>query len=167
MNWRYLGVVIVVALIGWVPALPAAEAVSSEPVYAASFKDFSRKLQPLSQWKGKTLIVYFWATWCKPCITEIPELVTLYEKYRGRNVMIIGVAIDQADKVEKFTKEHKITYPIVYGGNDAVDLAKKMGNDKRGLPFSLVIDSKGKVVYTNLGELPKGKLEQILQQLVG
>ena len=145
----------------------AAEPVAADPVYAASFKDFNRNMQPLGQWKGKTLVVYFWATWCKPCLSEIPELVLLYDKYRSKNVMIVGVAIDQADKVEKFTKEHRITYPIVYGGTEAVELSKKMGNKIGGLPFSIVIDAKGQVVETILGEMPKGKLEQILKQLAG
>ena len=145
----------------------AADPVSADPVYAASFKDFNRNMQPLSQWKGKTLLVYFWATWCKPCLSEIPQLVSLYDTYRSKNVVIVGVAIDQADKVEKFTKEHRITYPIVYGGNEAVELSKKMGNKVGGLPFMIVIDAKGQVVETILGETPKGKLEQILKQLAG
>ena len=149
--------------------LPSASAqeLSSDPVFASSFKDFARTMQPLSQWKGKTLVVYFWATWCKPCITEIPHLMKLYDKYRSRDVVIVGIAVDNADKVEKFTKEHGISYPIVYGGAEAVNLSKQMGNKVGGLPYSIVIDAKGKVVSTILGEIPKGKLEQILQQLVG
>ena len=145
----------------------AAEPVAADPVYAASFKDFNRNMQPLGQWKGKTLVVYFWATWCKPCLSEIPQLVSLYDTYRSKNVVIVGVAIDQADKVEKFTKEHRVTYPIVYGGNEAVSLSKQMGNKVGGLPFLIVIDAKGEVVETILGEIPKGKLEQILKQLAG
>ncbi|MGH8760060.1 MAG: TlpA family protein disulfide reductase [Burkholderiales bacterium] len=167
MNRRYPVVVFVLALIGFAPALPAAEAVSADPVYAASFKDFNRNMQPLGQWKGKTLLVYFWATWCKPCLSEIPQLVSLYDTYRSKNVVIVGVAIDQADKVEKFTKEHRVTYPIVYGGNEAVSLSKQMGNTVGGLPFLIVIDAKGEVVETILGEIPEGKLEQILKQLAG
>ncbi|MGH8751937.1 MAG: TlpA family protein disulfide reductase [Burkholderiales bacterium] len=149
--------------LGVADALPAA----ADPVYDASFKDFNRKLQPLSQWKGKTLVVNFWATWCKPCLKEIPELITVYNKYRAKNVVIVGVAIDQADKVEQFTKEHKITYPVVYGGTEAVSLSKQMGNKVGGLPFSIVIDAKGNVVETILGEIPPGKLEMILQQVAG
>jgi len=144
-----------------------AEELSSDPVFASSFKDFGRTMQPLSQWKGKTLVVYFWATWCKPCLTEVPELIKLYDKYRSRDVVIVGIAVDNADKVEKFTKEYGISYPIVYGGTEAVNLSKQMGNKIGGLPYSVVIDAKGKVVSTILGESPKGKLEQILQQLVG
>ncbi len=164
------GIVLITGFIGNIAApLPSASAqeLSSDPVFASSFKDFGRTMQPLSQWKGKTLVVNFWATWCKSCLTEIPNLIKLYDKYRSRDVVIVGVAVDNADKVEKFTKERSISYPIVYGGAEAVNLSKQMGNKIGGLPFSIVIDTKGKVVSTFLGEIPKGKLEQILQQLVG
>ncbi|HVS25927.1 MAG TPA: TlpA disulfide reductase family protein [Burkholderiales bacterium] len=164
------GIALITGFIGNIAApLPFASAqeLSSDPVFASNFKDFGRKMQPLSQWKGKTLVVNFWATWCKTCLTEIPELIKIYDKYRSRDVVIVGVAVDNADKVEKFTKEHGISYPIVYGGAEVVNLSKQMGNKVGGLPFSIVIDAKGKVVSTFLGEIPKGKLEQILQQLVG
>jgi thiol-disulfide isomerase/thioredoxin len=139
---------------------------SAEPVFAASFKDFDRGQQALSQWKGKVLVVNFWATWCKPCRTEIPDLIAFYEKYKARNLMIVGVSIDNTDKVAEFAKEFKINYPLLLGSSDAIDLSKKMGNKVGGLPFTIIIDKKGNVAATVLGEMPRGKLEEVLIPLL-
>ena len=76
--------------------------------------------------------------------------------------LIIGIAIDNADKVEKFAKDNAIPYPILIGGDDAMALAKKLGDLVGGLPFMVVIDKNGKLVEKILGELPEGKLEHVL-----
>ena len=130
--------------------------------FDASFKQFDRQPHALNQYKGKTVVAYFWATWCKPCIKEVPLLVGLQNKYKDKNVQFIGIAIDNADKVEKFTKDNAIPYPILIGGDDAMALAKKMGDLVGGLPYMVVIDKNGKLVEKILGEIPEGKLEQVL-----
>ncbi|MBC7944380.1 MAG: TlpA family protein disulfide reductase [Burkholderiales bacterium] len=141
--------------------------VSAAPVYAASFEDFDRQLQPLSQWKDKFMVVYFWATWCKSCRAEVPELIALHEKYKDKGVAVIGISIDNTDKVKAFAKEYQIAYPLLIGSQDAMDLSKKMGNKVGGLPFTIMINSRGEVVKTILGELPHGQLEEILVLLKG
>lgn len=140
--------------------------ISSDVIYAASFKDFDRKFQPLAQWRGKVTLVYFWATWCKPCRTEVPTLIAFYEKYRSRDLAIVGIAIDQTDKVRKFAEEYNINYPVLIGGNDALDLARRMGNGLGGLPFLVVIDRKGHLVSTQLGQFTDGLLEQAVAPLL-
>ena len=134
--------------------------------FDASFKQFDRQPHALSQYKGKTVVAYFWATWCKPCLKEVPLLIGLQNKYKDKNVQFIGIAIDNADKVEKFTKDNAIPYPILIGGDDAMALAKKMGDLVGGLPFMVVIDKNGKLVDKILGEIPEGKLEKILAETV-
>ena len=165
------------ASLAWLPVAAAAtpepqaaeppQAISTGPLFAASFKDFNRKMQPLEQYKGKLVVVYFWATWCAPCRAEVPELIALHEKYKAKNMVVVGIAIDQADKVEKFAKEFGISYPLLVGGNEALELSKKLGNRIGGLPFTVIIDHQGKVIAKVLGETPKGKLEGILKPLVG
>jgi thiol-disulfide isomerase/thioredoxin len=146
------------------PATP--QAVSAEPIFASSFKDFNRKLQPLEQWRGKVTLVYFWATWCKPCRTEVPALIALYSKYRERDLAVVGIAIDQTDRVREFAEEYEINYDVLIGGNDALDLSRKMGNGIGGLPFLVVIDRQGNVAATELGQLTEDRLEQIVAPLL-
>ena len=130
--------------------------------FDASFKQFDRQTHALSQYKGKTVVAYFWATWCKSCVKEVPQLIGLQNQYKDKNVQFIGIAIDNADKVEKFVKDHAIPYPILIGGDDAMALSKKLGDLVGGLPFMVIIDKNGKLVEKILGEIPEGKLEQVL-----
>ncbi len=140
--------------------------VSADPVFASSFKDFNRQLQPLAQWRGKVTLVYFWATWCEPCRHEVPALIRLYENYRSRDLVIVGIAVDQTDKVRKFVQDYGINYSILIGGTDALELSRKMGNHIRGLPFLVVIDRQGQVVATQLGEFPDERLEEMVVPLM-
>ena len=142
-------------------------AISTAPLFSSSFKDFNRKMQPLGQYKGKLVVVYFWATWCASCRTEVAELIALHEKYKAKDVVVIGIAVDQADKVEKFVKEFAIPYPMMIGGNEAIDLSKQLGNKIGGLPFVAIIDKQGNLVAKVLGETPKGKLDSIVKPLLG
>ena len=146
-------------------ARAAAPVVNSQPLFAASFKDFDRKQQPLSQFKGKPMLVYFWATWCKSCKHEVPELIALHNKY-GSKLNVIGIAIDNTDKVLEFARQNKINYTLLLGSNDAIALSKQLGNSVGGLPFAVVIDAKGNIVQTLLGETPPGKFEELVRPLL-
>ncbi|MBA2351992.1 MAG: TlpA family protein disulfide reductase [Pseudomonadota bacterium] len=121
----------------------------------------------MSQWKDDFLVVYFWATWCKSCRAEVPELIALHNKYKDKGVAVVGISIDNTDKVKAFAKEYQIPYPLLIGSQDAMDLSKKMGNKVGGLPFTIMVNSRGEVVKTILGELPHGQLEEILVALKG
>ena len=140
--------------------------VSSTPLFAASFKDFDRQLQPLAKYKGQPMLVYFWATWCKSCKQEVPELKALHEKYKGRKLQVIGISADNTDKVREFAKEYAINYTLLLGGNDAIALSKQLGNSVGGLPFAVVIDAKGNIVKTVLGEAPPGRFEELVRPLL-
>lgn len=152
------------ALIYSFQALPTAD--PDDPLFAARFKDFNRTFQPLEQWRGKPLVVYFWATWCEPCKREVPELIKVYEENKARGLEVVGIAVDNADKVQAFAKEYRITYHVLLGGNDALSLSRKMGNAIGGLPFLVAVDRKGRIIGTHIGELPPGKLEELVAPLV-
>ena len=143
-------------------AVAANNQIKVDSFFDASFKQFDRQPHALGQYKGKTVVAYFWATWCKSCVKEVPLLIGLQNQYKNKNVQFIGIAIDNADKVEKFAKDNAIPYPILIGGDDAMALAKKLGDLVGGLPFMVVIDKNGKLVEKILGEIPEGKLEQVL-----
>ena len=148
------------------PAQSAPQQVSATPLFAASFKDFDRQLQPLAKYKGQPMLVYFWATWCKSCKEEVPELKALYEKYKDRKLQVIGISADNTDKVREFAKAYAINYTLLLGSNDAIALSKQLGNSVGGLPFAVVIDAKGNIVKTVLGEAPPGRFEELVRPLL-
>lgn len=139
---------------------------AAHAVMGASLEDLSGRQQPLSQWRGKALIVNFWATWCPPCREEIPEFIKAQDKYRVQGLQFVGIAIDRRDAVEAFVKEMGINYPVLLGGVEAMELTRKAGNRAGILPFTLVIDRSGKVVGKELGKITRAKLEHILQSLL-
>ena len=144
----------------------AAAVISADPVWAASFKDLTGTAQSLSIYKGKTALVYFWATWCEPCQKEGPAFQALYEKFKDKNFVVVGIAVDNADKVREFVKAHGMAFPIVYGGSDAIKLSKDIGNSLGGIPFLVVIDRDGKIVERITGEAKDGRIEGIITPLV-
>ena len=148
-------------------ASPAAGQQIGDALYSASFKDLKDQMASLGQYKGKVVVMYYWATWCVPCRVETPNLVKLNEKYKGKNVVVIGLALDNGDKVREFVKENGVTYPIYYGGRDAVQLGKTMGNVGGAIPFTVVIDKAGKLIQTFKGDLPNSELEKIINPLIG
>lgn len=143
-----------------------ANQIKTETFFAASFKDFDRTSQPLNQYQGKTIVTYFWATWCKSCVAEVPMLKALQEKYKDKNVVLVGIAVDNTDKVKQFVKDHDITYPILIGGDEALVLSKDLGNLVTGLPFMVMIDKNGKFAAKFLGELKQEKLESKLNAII-
>ena len=139
---------------------------SADFVWNSSFKDVDGAEQALAQYKGKTTVVYFWATWCIPCRLETPKLIKLYDAHKAQDLVVIGIALDNADKVRTFVQKYEVDYPVVYGGREAVQLTKDLGNDVGAIPFTVVIDKTGRIVETIKGDTPDGKLEQVIRPIL-
>ena len=140
--------------------------VSSDAVWVSSFKDLTGTMQALASYKGKTALIYFWATWCEPCQREGPEFQALYEKYKDKNFVVIGIAVDNADKVRTFVKQKGMLFPIVYGGTEAIKLSKDIGNSLGGIPYVVIIDQDGRIVERITGEAKEGRIEGIIAPLL-
>jgi thiol-disulfide isomerase/thioredoxin len=121
--------------------------------------------QSFGQWKGKVLVVNFWATWCDPCREEIPGLMRLRKKYISKNVEIVGIAVDYASKVGDYEKTIGIDYPLLVGGLESIDLARSLGDKQGGLPYTLVLDRSGKLAMVHLGLMHETDLDQKLAEL--
>jgi thiol-disulfide isomerase/thioredoxin len=151
------------------PSLAAANSIlpgAAAAISQASFYDLQEKVQPLAQWQGKVMVVNFWATWCPPCIAEIPEFIKIQKQYGKQGVQFIGIAIDQKSKVQAFAKETGMNYPVLLGDLAGIDLARRIGNAQGGLPYTVIVDRKGNIVTTQLGTLSTEKLEGIIKPLL-
>lgn len=128
--------------------------------------DLDNKLQRIEQWRGKVVVVNFWATWCAPCREEIPMFVRLQQKYGERGLQFIGIAIDQPDKVRPYAVELGMNFPILIGGVETIELTRKLGNRIGALPYTVVLDRQGKVVMTQIGAAKEAKFEPALASLL-
>ena len=137
-------------------------AATGQMLMAAHLVGLDGKPHPLEQWRGKVLVVNFWATWCAPCREEIPGFVKFQEQYGTHGVQIVGIAIDSAERVAPYIQEIGINYPILVGGIETMDFARQIGNRAGVLPFTVVIDRQGKVVTTIVGIVRPEKLAGLL-----
>ncbi len=114
---------------------------------------------------GAVLLVNFWATWCSPCVEEMPMLSGLQQKYAGEGVKIIGIALDDADRAREFAADLSIKYPVLVGQADVVLTSRRFGNTTGMLPFSVLVDANGIIRWTRLGALTREELEKQIQAL--
>jgi thiol-disulfide isomerase/thioredoxin len=146
-----------------------APAASADPaathLYAQTLNDLSGKPQALAQWKGKPLLINFWATWCGPCVQEMPELSALAKEEAGKRFNVIGLGIDSPSAMSEFAAKHDITYPLYVGGMGGTELSRGFGNTNGGLPFTVLIGADGKVRKTYLGKLKFDELKADLATL--
>jgi len=131
-----------------------------------SLPDLDGKDQALGQWKGKVLIVNFWATWCVPCREEMPEFVKLQKEFRDRGVQFVGIAVDDPAKVKQFAAELGLNYPALIGGYGAIELSRSLGNRVGALPYTLVLDRQGRISRAQLGPYKSADLRDIITQLL-
>jgi len=119
--------------------------------------------QTLESYRGRILIINYWATWCTPCREEIPLFVRFQREYASNGVQFIGIAVDQVDKVREFASDFRINYPLFIGGLDAVELSRKAGNKAGVLPYTLILDRSGAIASSLVGELTEARLRTQLQ----
>lgn len=137
----------------------ADEAPSSAALFAATLSDADDKAVALSIYKGKPLIVNFWARWCPPCRAEIPEFVKFRSANKGQ-IEILGIGIeDKAEPVKEFAKAYNINYPIFAAKEQGIPLMKALGNTRGGLPYTLFIDRNGQIVGKKLGLVSESDLK--------
>ena len=134
------------------------------PLRTASFVDLNGRSRTLSEWAGKLVVVNFWATWCAPCLEEIPLLMAARKSYAG-TVEIVGIAVDLVAKVSEFAAKLSIDYTVLLAGADGLELMRSLGNRSGGLPFTVFMDRSGTPVWKKLGVLRQPELDAMLSDL--
>lgn len=147
---------------------PAATAVIGrtvgDAVYTASFKNMKDEMTSLSQFKGKTLIVYLWATWCAPCQIEAADLKALHKDIGDKPIAFVAIAMSNGDDVRRFVADHGIDYTMLYGGQNAIALGKALGNASAGVPFFAIVRD-GVVVDAFHGDRTPAELVALAEKL--
>ena len=147
-------------------SLPPPEAVTAADAPARllglTLPDLNGQAQSLSQWKGKVLVVNFWATWCPPCKEEMPEFSRINRKYALNGVQFVGISLDSADKVAAFKEETEISYPLLIGNLETLDLSSDLGNRAKALPFTVILRQDGSLQQVKLGKYATSDLEKVL-----
>ena len=144
-------------------AQPTVEPAAPAAVFDWSFADLAGKSQPLAQWRGQLVVLNFWATWCPPCLKEIPAFVDLQQRLGARGLQFVGIALDQVEAVKPFVADHGLNYPILFGDQDVARMMTSLGNQIGGLPYTVVVGRDGKVLTVHQGEWPADEAAKSLE----
>ena len=125
---------------------------ADDPLWSAKFETPAGTPLAMSSFYGKPLVLNFWATWCAPCVKEMPQLDRFHREYAAQGWQVLGLAIDNANAVKGFLAKLPVAFPIALAGMEGADLGRTLGNLQGGLPFTAVFDSKGAAVHHKSGE---------------
>jgi len=131
-----------------------------------SMKDVHGQLRHINEWDGQVIAINFWATWCAPCLKEIPEFIHLQGKYADKGLQFIGIALQKPEEVLGFIEDQAMNYPVMAGEMEVVILAEQYGNELGALPYTVIIDKQGTVAFIKLGQLSMEEAEEVITRLL-
>ncbi|WP_301103014.1 TlpA disulfide reductase family protein [Propionivibrio sp.] len=147
-------------------SLPVVSGAAIARLFATRLVDANGKVQALSQWQGKTLVVNFWASWCPPCREEMPYFSRLQTKYSANGVQFVGIALDTADNVISFSKQQAVSYPLLIADSEGAELIRDLGNSRLALPYTVVLGPGGEAQLARLGRIFEQELDTLLPKIV-
>jgi thiol-disulfide isomerase/thioredoxin len=142
----------------------AAPAIAPAALYAAAFTDPEGASRSLGQFQGRVLVLNFWATWCGPCRAEMPAFSRLHSRWAARGVQFVGLSDEPAPTAARFGRDLAIAYPLWTGGEQVLDLSRRLGNHQRVLPHTVIIGPSGGVLEQRVGPYTEDELESRLQR---
>ena len=139
----------------------AAEVVNA--FWNLSFDTPDGKSLAMSSFRGKPLLVNFWATWCPPCVEELPLLDYFYQENKDKSWQVLGLAVDQPSAVRTWLQTRPLNFPVAMAGLGGTELSKSLGNLAGGLPFSVVFGAGGDLLHRKIGKVQPEDLAQWVQ----
>jgi thiol-disulfide isomerase/thioredoxin len=134
-------------------AVSASDAAAADSFWSLSFDTPDGKPLPMRGFHGKMLLVNFWATWCPPCIEELPLLDYFYQENKGKNWQVVGLAVDQPSAVRSWLQTKPLNFPVGMAGLEGAELSKSLGNLAGSLPYSVVFGASGQLLYRKVGKV--------------
>ena len=141
------------------PVLSGAE----EAFWGSRFDGPNGEAVEVAAWRGQPLLVNFWATWCPPCVEELPLLNAFQDAHRARGWQVLGLAVDRASAVREFMQRLPLHFPVGMAGLAGTDLSKMLGNASGGLPYTVVFGRDGAVLHRKIGKVSENDLAQWAQ----
>lgn len=138
------------------PVANEAEAV----FWSSQFEGPQGEALDLAGWRGKPLLVNFWATWCPPCVEELPMLNAFYRANAARGWQVLGLAVDQPSAVRGFLQKMPLDFPVGMAGLAGTQLSRTLGNPTGGLPYTVVMGASGAVLHRKIGKVSEADLTQ-------
>lgn len=120
----------------------------------------------MSSLRGRVLVLNFWATWCSPCVEEMPELAELHREIAARNGSVVGIGVDSAQNIAEFSRKTPYPYPLLVAGMSGIELARGFGNKIGALPFTVLVSAQGQVVGRTMGRIRLGELRERVRTLL-
>ena len=146
----------------WWQVKAAAEAAATRP--DLEFRDLDGRPHRLSEWNGKLLLLNFWATWCTPCLKEIPLLVEAQQQHGARGLQIVGIAMDEVEPVRRFVERLHMNYPVMTGQAEIAEAMDQLGDPLGAFPFSVLIAPDGRILDRASGDLSREELKAWLDR---
>lgn len=133
-------------------------------LYEATLPDLNGQPVALASLKGRPVVANFWATWCAPCVEEMPHLEALSLTFK--NIQFVGIGIDTAANIAQFVTKIPVSYPLFVAGHSGIALVRALGNSAGGLPFTVLLDAEGRIFDTLLGQVTPEDLQRRIERLV-
>ena len=135
------------------PEAQAVKGAEPDSFWSLSFDTPDGKKLAMSSFRGKLLLVNFWATWCPPCVEELPLLNAFYQDNKSKNLQILGLAVDQPSAVRKWLAARPLDFAVGMAGLDGTELSKSLGNQAGSLPFSAIFAPSGGLLHRKTGKV--------------
>jgi thiol-disulfide isomerase/thioredoxin len=146
--------------LAWLKWRPEESGADAAAIWASTFETPTGAPLHMSAMKGKPLLLNFWATWCAPCIEELPLLEQFYKENAPKSWQVVGLAIDQPSAVRGFLSRLPISFPVGLAAVGGSELSRLLGNRAGGLPYTVVVSGSGQVVQRRMGRVTAADLEQ-------
>ncbi|KZC42519.1 MULTISPECIES: TlpA family protein disulfide reductase [Rhodanobacter] len=163
-NWLIIGLAVLAAALGGYAQRHQRQVDSpppsllGQPLPPLVLPDLDGKPHRLDDYRGRRVLLNFWASWCAPCLQEMPALAEAQAKFGEQGAIVVGIAMDEPAHVRAFLAAHAVDYPILIGDLGPPSTSLKLGNTRQVLPYSVLIDADGRILATHAGPLPPAQL---------